>query len=345
MRLWNPSGDDEGTSVDVDLRQLRSFVAVAELLHFGRAAKALGVTRPSLSHTVIELESELRVKLFVPGAQPTALTEAGRTLLEDARQRLAEEELRRLELAAAAAAPAEFTVGFAPGVTLTKWSRIWAQRAPDVELKVLSTTSTDQAAVLHDGRAAVSFVRLPVDRDGLSVIPLYSEVPVVVVPKEHAVSLFDHVSVADLADEHLLQDPDELPEWRDTATEVRTGRRRTLPPIGSIEDAIELVAAGVGIVIVPQSIARLHTRRDLVYRPVTDVAPTQIALAWVADGTTDHIEQFVGIVQGRTANSSRSAQQPTAGSPTTKRGSPPSKGSGRAPTRSVPKKAARRRRK
>ncbi len=70
-------------------------------------------------------------------------------------------------------------------------------------------------------------------------------------------------------------------------------------------DAVQLVAAGTGLLVVPQSLARLHDRRDLTYRPVTDAPQSQVALAWPTDATTDLVEDFIGIVRGRTANSSR----------------------------------------
>lgn len=322
----------KGWSVDADLRQLRHFVAVAEQLHFGRAAQSLGIARTTLSRTVIELEAMLEVRLFVPGAQPTELTQAGHELLREARARIVEDERQRAEHAAA---PTTFTVAFAAGVTLSKWTRIWSERVPDVELKMLATTAAEQIQVLHDGRAQVSFVRLPVDRTDLQLIPLYAETPVVVVPKDHAVSLFEHVSVLDLADERLLQDPEDVPEWQ----AVHTGSTTSIVPTGTMESVFELVAAGVGIVIVPQSIARLHNRRDLVYRPVTDVAPSQIGVAWLSSATSEHIETFIGIVQGRTANSSR---VPKSTPPSTSTPSPSSQHQ-RGSTRGGTRKPSRRR--
>jgi DNA-binding transcriptional LysR family regulator len=202
-----------------------------------------------------------------------------------------------------------FTIAFVPGVTLAKWSKVWQERRRDLPLSFAPTAESDAVRVLHDHEATVSFVRLPVDDTDLSLIPLYSEVPVAVLPKDHDLSLVDSLSVADLADEHLLQDPDVVPEWRDVATEIRDGSRRTLPEMRSIEDAIELVAAGVGIVIVPQSVARLYGRKDVIARPVTDVAETRIGLAWLADETTADIDDFVGVVRGRTARSSRAPQE------------------------------------
>lgn len=176
------------------------------------------------------------------------------------------------------------TIAFVAGVTLTRWTTAWAERFPRQPLAFLPIDPAAQVAVLHDGRSDVSFVRLPIDRDELSVIPLYSETPVVIVPKEHPISLFASVTIADLAAEDRV-----------------AGNL-------SAEDAVELVAAGGGIVILPQSIARLHARKDVVARAVTDAAETGIAIAWLAEKTTPQIEEFVGIVRGRTARSSRSAQ-------------------------------------
>ncbi|MDY7557744.1 LysR family substrate-binding domain-containing protein [Cryobacterium sp. 10C3] len=198
-----------------------------------------------------------------------------------------------------------FSIAFAAGVTPTKWTRAWAERRPDQPLEVFRTTPDEQSAVLRDGRAQVSIVRLPIDEHDLSLIALYREIPVVVAAKDHFIADADSLLVADLADEHLLQDPDAVPEWRDVATEVREGIRRPLAAVRDMDETMELVAAGVGIVIVPHSIARLHSRKDLVSRPVEDVAESQVSLAWLAAETTEDIEEFIGIVRGRTKASSR----------------------------------------
>ncbi|WP_166792677.1 LysR family substrate-binding domain-containing protein [Cryobacterium algoricola] len=206
-----------------------------------------------------------------------------------------------------------FSIAFAAGVTPTKWTRAWAERRPDQPLEVFRTMPDEQSAVLHDGRAQVSIVRLPVDEHDLSLIALYREIPVVVAAKDHFIADADSLLVADLADEHLLQDPDAVPEWRDVATEVRDGIRRPLAAVRDMDETMELVAAGVGIVIVPHSIARLHSRKDLVSRPVEDVAESQVSLAWLAAETTEDIEEFIGIVRGRTKASSRVDSVPAGG--------------------------------
>ncbi|WGW12791.1 LysR family substrate-binding domain-containing protein [Saxibacter everestensis] len=197
------------------------------------------------------------------------------------------------------------TVAFVPGVTPTKWLRRWNERRPDSPINTIATVQDQQTVVLHEGRAQLSFVRLPVQRDGLSVVPLYREQPFVVAPKGHLITAAENVAVEELADEHLLQQPDEVPEWRDIASEIRLGTRIPVPQLPSAKEAIELVAAGAGIVIVPQSIARLYNRKDVVTRPVSGVPETEIALAWITDSENADMEEFYGIVRGRTERSSR----------------------------------------
>ena len=197
-----------------------------------------------------------------------------------------------------------FRVAFVTGVIPDKWGRRWAERTPDAPLEVFPVDEAEQVAVLHDGRAHMSFVRLPVDREGLHLIPLYDEVPVVVVGKDHPVAAYDEIPVADLADEHLLQDPDDVPEWREIATEVREGTRHPVPPM-TLRQAVETVAAGTGVLVVPMSVARVHHRKDVVAVPVTGVTGSSVGLAWRVDLDDERAETFVGIVRGRTERSSR----------------------------------------
>ena len=153
--------------------------------------------------------------------------------------------------------------------------------------------------MLRGGGADAGFVRLPVDRTDLSAIPLYTETTVVVVPKDHLVAAVDEVSVEDLADEIVLHPLDDTLDW-----ERLPGRPANERP-ATTADAIELVAAGVGLLVVPQSLARLHHRKDLTYRPVSDAPESRVALSWPEDETTELVEDFIGIVRGRTVNSSR----------------------------------------
>lgn len=181
----------------------------------------------------------------------------------------------------------------------TKWVRIWNERLPEVPLTLIAVSAAEVFDVLRRGDADAGFVRLPVDRTDLSAIPLYTETTVAVVPKDHYVAAADEVSTADLADDIVLHPLDDTLVW-----DGRPGRPANERP-ATTADAVELVAAGVGLLVVPQSLARLHHRRDLTYRPVPDAPQSRVALSWPQDETTDLVEQFIGIVRGRTVNSSR----------------------------------------
>ena len=182
------------------------------------------------------------------------------------------------------AVPEPFVVAFVLGVTPGKWAGIWNERMPRHPLVLALRSPADALAALLAGTADVALMRLPVDHDALSSIPLYEEKAVVVVPKEHAVEALESVTLADLSAENVLA--------------------------GDWAADVDLVAANVGVVVVPQSVARALTRRDVVARPVLDGPETRVALAWVTDNTTEAVEEFIGIVRGRTANSSRGEPTP-----------------------------------
>jgi len=197
-----------------------------------------------------------------------------------------------------------FRVEFVPGVTPDKWLRVWGQRLPDSPLEAAPVEEADAVAHLRDGTSSMVLLRLPVDRDGLHVIPLYEEVPVVVVAKEHVIAAFDEVDVADLGEEVLMQDPALVPEWAAVATPETRDRAEAMPPM-TTKQAVSVVASGSGIVVVPMSVARLHHRKDVVHRPVTGVAASRVGLAWRVDDDDPRIEDFIGIVRGRTERSTR----------------------------------------
>lgn len=185
----------------------------------------------------------------------------------------------------------ELRFAYVAGVTPGKWIRRWEERMPEVPLRSFMSDDGAQLSVLGDGSADLSFVRLPVEREGLNVIPLYEEQPVVVAPKGHEISVFDEVALADLATETFLD----------------------VTELGGPEMALQVVASGAGLAILPMSVARHFNVKDTVARKLTGAPTTQIALAWPqsaqADEVDEVIEEFIGIVRGRTAQSSR---QPSA---------------------------------
>jgi DNA-binding transcriptional LysR family regulator len=281
--------------MDLDLRKLRYFVAVAEHLHFGRAAAALHIAQPVLSRQIRALEHELKSQLFDRTKRATALTRAGEQLLVDARPLLAGADALQRRVQRAARGPDHFTVGFMPGLIVTPATRVLAARHPDLTIDVLRTSWDDQTEVVLDGRVDVSYVRLPVDQQGLQIRPLLAEPRVAALPLDHPLAAKDGISIGDLAHEHLLQNPDAVPEWRDIAVELRSGRGQPPRPIRTVEEKLEHVAAGHGLVVLPLSTATFYTRPDITWVPIDDIGPNRVCLAWDNARTDPLILEFVEI--------------------------------------------------
>ncbi|GAV44348.1 LysR family substrate-binding domain-containing protein [Streptomyces acidiscabies] len=192
-----------------------------------------------------------------------------------------------------------FRLAYVPGATPAKWARVWTERYPGVRLALLQVTSTEVSDALRSGTADAGLVRLPVDRTTFSAIPLYTETTVAVVPKDHVFTAAEEITLADLADETVLHPKDDVFDWDQPPGEPAFERPETTA------DAIDLVAAGIGVLIAPQSLARLHHRRDLTYRTITDAPQSTVALSWPEEATTDLVDDFIGVVRGRTVNSTR----------------------------------------
>lgn len=187
------------------------------------------------------------------------------------------------------------TVGFVTGATPDKWARTWRDRERE-RLELVPVEEADQEERLRSGELDMCLVRLPVEREGLHCIPLYDELPVAVMGHEHVLTLLEELSLDDLAEEQLV-----LPHRSGWTPDVE----QLAWPAMSEKEAVETVAAGTGIAIVPMSVARLYHRKDVVHRVVTDLEPTTVALAWLVERDDERTQRFVGVVRGRTARSSR----------------------------------------
>ncbi len=195
-----------------------------------------------------------------------------------------------------------FTLAYVPGVTPGKWARVWQDRLPDTPLTLVQVTAAEAAEKVRSGEADAALLRLPGDREDLHAIPLYTETTVVVHPKDQ--ELADELSVEDLAGHVVWQPLDDTLGWESPPGQPPVERPETTA------DAVQIVAAGVGLLVVPQSLARLHHRRDLAYKPLTDAPQSRVALSFpVRDENPELIEHLIGIVRGRTVNSTRGPRQ------------------------------------
>jgi len=197
------------------------------------------------------------------------------------------------------------TLGYVPGGTPAKWARIWAERHPEIPLQLRAVAAADAAEAVRAGTVDVALLRLPTDTSGLAVIPLYEETTVAVVPTDHILSAVDEITAADLDGEPMLRPRDNVVAWAEAPGIPVDHRPETT------EEAMELVAAGIGALIVPQSLARLYQRKDLTYRPITDAPTCPVALAVPEGSTPGPVQEFIGIVRGRKPGSSRGQAEPT----------------------------------
>jgi len=272
--------------VDLDLRKLRYFLAVAEELHFGRAAGRLHIAQPALSRQIRALEHDLGAPLFTRDRHGVALTDAGRQLLVDAGPLLASADAVRRRVSAAARGGRRLAVGFRTGIPVIPAARAFEARHPDVVLDVQRIEWDDQAPMLLDGRIDVGFVRLPIDGTGLRVTPLYTEPLMVVLPAGHRLAGKEEVTEADLAGEPLVwhADPSTQPTRRphpDSGLRVR-----------GVEEKLEHVAAGRGISFVGRSETLFYSRPDISYVPVPELAPDQVCLAMAESRTSPLADDF-----------------------------------------------------
>jgi len=200
--------------------------------------------------------------------------------------------------AAAPDEPRSFRLGVVAGATPGKWIDAWKERMPRVPLELMPIEVADQRSAIDAVDAAL--VRLPIPDEDLHVITLYDERPVVVAGIDSHLLAADELTVADLDGEVVIGLIDDVLGPLDLPG-TTPASFAALPA----DEAIATAASGVGIVIVPMSLARLHHRKDADYRVLADGPTSTVALVWPRDRTTADVETFVGIVRGRTANSSR----------------------------------------
>jgi DNA-binding transcriptional LysR family regulator len=269
--------------MDLDLRKLRYFVAVAESLHFGRAAAALYISQPALSRQIRQLENEIGTPLFVRTSRTVTLTAAGEQLARDAARLLAASRAA-LDSARRAASPDRtLTVGFMLGTDIDLTLRAFTERYPDVDVQLTRLRWWNHAQAVLDGSVDVAFVRLPISSDGLVLRPLYTEPLCVTLPVDHPLAGEAAVDIADIADEPVLLYADATPAWsafwtvdpRPDGSEPRHG-----PVIHDMEEIVGYVRAWRGVAFLPAPIAAAFPGRDTIFVPMTGTPPGQVALAW-----------------------------------------------------------------
>ncbi len=262
----------------IEFRQLSCFVAVAEALHFGRAADRLHMTQPALSMRIKVLEEQLDVRLLERGKRSVSLTAAGALFLEEARLTLRQaehaEEVGRL---ASRGDRGRIAIGYSSAVpfseALSTILRSFRTTHPAVELTLNEFTAPQLAARLSDGGLDFGFFLngYTARNPGLHVVPLAREGFDVVMARTHRLAAHDRIAITDLAEEHFISyDAPDGSAMMSPAKEIC--RRAGFEPLISqtvlqITTIVSLAAAGLGVAIVPHSLCQLRIT-DAVFRPL-----------------------------------------------------------------------------
>jgi DNA-binding transcriptional LysR family regulator len=289
----------------VDLRQLRYFLAVAEELHFTRAAQRLGIAQASLSEQVRRLEDEIGAPLLGRTSRQVMLTPAGQLVRDRARRVLADvDDTLRTARDVAAGRLGELRVG-AVGAALTTTVpavlRALRVQAPGLTVRVSQLSTTAQLDALADRRLDVGLVRGPAHHPGVHVEPLLRELLVAVLPHDHPLASRTDLDLPDLAGEPLVLWPRaDGPGAYDHILALYQRANLSAPAVVEGPDTttqLALIASGLGISLQPASFGSLG-RRDLTLVPLRAPVPTaMLALAWVPPLDDVALRRFIDVAR------------------------------------------------
>jgi LysR family transcriptional regulator, benzoate and cis,cis-muconate-responsive activator of ben and cat genes len=298
----------------MDLRQLRSFVAVAEELHFSRAAARLHLAQSALSAQVRQLEREVGGPLFVRSTRRVELTPAGEALLGDATQllSLADAALERVRglVRGQSRSLVIGTLGPSPGGVLAPLIARFSSRHPDVRMEIRAFDFTDTVDGLRRRQADCAFLYLPIEDPELEVTPLLTEERVVVLRESHRLASRATLSPRDLLGEIFIEQPSSVPQaWRDHWLLVAENgeRPRTSPHTADkFEDWLHLIAQGEGIDTCPAVISRYYAWPEVAFVPLADAEPCTLAIVRRRDAPDPLVEEFITLAQEIVARAAQS---------------------------------------
>jgi DNA-binding transcriptional LysR family regulator len=271
--------DSASQEVDLDLRLVGYFVAVADHRHFGRAATALRVAQPSLSRQIRRLEHQIGVRLFDRTPQNTRLTEAGEVFLPRAKA-LLRSAVQATAQARGAAQPSRITIGYTTSLIITPAVRALRREHPDADVQALHLDWNQPRDALLDHRVDAAVTRLPFSTDQLHVTILYDEPRVLVVALDHRLAGRQSVTIDDIADEPIPKLRDCDPAWNDFwRIDPRPDGRQAPdgPLFETLDDGLELIAAGQAVAVTTGFHERL--RPDITTVPLEDVEPSHVVVA------------------------------------------------------------------
>ena len=280
---------------------MQYFVAVAEELHFGRAAERLHIAQPSLSHEIRRLEQQLGVTLLDRTSRHVELTEAGRALLSEGRRLLAHSE--RATRLVRSVSTERLTVGFygsAGSGLLPNLLRSFGEDRPSAEVSVRELL-LDQLNELLSGGVDVAFTRLLPGQAEVELEVIAHEPRVVALSASHPLAGRIALRFSDLREEGFITNPvveASAPPKRWLAEQARHGLPgRLAAEAASVQEILTLVAGGKGVCLVPAAVAYHYPRADVVYVEVSDADPAVVSLAWPRGALRPIVGAFIEVTR------------------------------------------------
>jgi len=285
--------------MDVHLRDLRYFLAVAQQLNFTRAAETLYVSQPALSKQIRALEQQLRVTLFDRGRSGVRLTRAGAELVPHAERIVASWDDAKHSLSKASDCTLVIGMHTSPGRgLLPKVRAMLVASCPDAELELRHAPWSDRTAGLSDRGADAAFVWLPLPQPPYRWVTIAREPRLVALPNDHRLATHASVSITDLLDEPFLALPESAGPLRDywLALDHRDGHPvKIQAEINDTEETYEAVTSGIGICLLAAGNAPIFARGDVTMIPVRDLSPSELVLAWNERHCPPLLETFAAL--------------------------------------------------
>ena len=274
----------------MELRTLRYFVAVAEELHFGRAATRLHMSQPPLSRAIRKLEDDVGAPLFTRSPAGITLTPAGAVLLDEARELLGHADVVRARVRAAAGA-ATLTIGLLgdgtdPGVA--RLAAAYRRKHPGIGIRVRDTDLTDPTCGLRTGLVDVALTRAPFDETSLTVRTLRTDPVGVVLRADDPLARRDRLTLADLDDRSWFRFPEGTdPLWQ---SYWNAGTPREGPVVRAVQECLHAVLWTGTIGLAPLG---HDLPAELTTIPLTDMPPSRVVAAWNTGDTSPVLRSFV----------------------------------------------------
>lgn len=292
----------------MELRHLRYVVTLAETLHFGRAAERLHLSQPPLSLQIRQLEEELRIKLFNRTKRQVQLTEAGRMFVQEARVILAQAaHAANLASRVNQGEMGQLTIGVAgpaDAPIFVQILRAFAAKHPRVRIVLRNMSSLDQTQAISEGRLHAGFVALPIDDAGLATETVMRQPIMIALPRDHPLARRQRVPLQALAGEpQIMFARSNGPRFFDAVLAAcrEAGFSMNIAhEVDNLYTACALVAAGLGVCLVPAGVQDSHSTASVVVKPVTPALPhieTHIALAYKPQSTNELVPLFVDTVR------------------------------------------------